>query len=178
MKISREQVAANRARILTAAGRLFRAHGIDNVSIAQIMGAAGLTHGGFYNHFSSKDALVVAVLRGQRASAEPLSADQAQAFAARYLSNQHRNDLAGGCDFAGLGSEAVRLPEVTRSAMTKRLNAQIDRLTPSAEGGDRQVAIANWATMVGAMLLSRISDDPALSEEILASARAGVRLQA
>jgi len=180
MKISREKVEANRARIVAEAGRLFRERGLEKVSVGEVMRAAGLTHGGFYNHFESKDALIAAAL-GDPQSPPPLPSPlEARAYADRYLSDAHRRNAGDGCDFAGLGSEAVRAAPAARHALTARLKAHIERFTPTAAGDTdaarRAAAISNWATMVGAMTLARLSDDAELSEEILTAARESLRL--
>src|ERR1700681_3074725 len=104
MKVTREQVAANRERIVEAAGTLFRKHGIDGVGVADIMKSAGLTHGGFYGHFASKDELAAQACEGAVAetvdtwtAAADQSPDQLGAFITSYLSARHRDDLGGGC---------------------------------------------------------------------------------
>jgi TetR/AcrR family transcriptional repressor of nem operon len=174
MKVTREQVAENRQKILAAAGRLFRARGFDSVTVAEIMQAAGLTHGGFYGHFRSKDDLIAQSLAHALASG-PV-ADDLAGYATRYLSPRHRDDLAGGCPVAALGAEAVRHSPEARAAMTAGLRRQIERLSRSAPGADqparRQAAIGIWAAMVGAVILARVSDDPRLADEVLVQTRA------
>src|SRR3954468_6934445 len=100
MRVTREQMAEHRQQILSAAGKLFRANGFEAVTVADVMKAAGLTHGGFYGHFKSKDDLIAQAL------AHALTADRGggdvAALAERYLSPRHRDDLAGGCSTAGL----------------------------------------------------------------------------
>ncbi|MFC7400027.1 TetR/AcrR family transcriptional regulator [Chelatococcus sp. GCM10030263] len=170
MKVSREQVAENRRRILEAAGRLFRERGFEAVTVADVMKAAGLTHGGFYGHFKSKDDLIAQTLASALTSSVPDEIDLA-GFAAGYLSARHCNDLAGGCPTAGLGAETIRQAPEARAAMTAGLRRQIELLSPSAPGGSaaekRRAAIGSWAAMVGAVILARMSDDPALSDEML-----------
>ncbi len=182
MKIRREQVEANRTRILDAAGRLFRERGLENVSLADVMRAAGLTHGGFYNHFDSKDALIAGALAHQPvgdwvgdAMTGPVSA-----YADAYLSTGHRDSPGTGCPYSCLGTEMPRTSEAVRHNLTENGKQQVERLGAESQGDTpqerRQAAIANWATMVGAMMLARIVDDEGFSSEILASARAGLRL--
>ena len=118
MRVSREQVAENRQKILEAAGRLFRAKGFEAVTVAEVMRAAGLTHGGFYGHFGSKDDLIAQTLAyaswpGRIASDLRAEIDLAR-YAASYLSPRHRDDLAGGCPTAALGAETD--PPVARGA--------------------------------------------------------------
>jgi TetR/AcrR family transcriptional regulator, transcriptional repressor for nem operon len=177
MKVSREQMSENRRKILEAAGRLFRAHGFEAVTVAQVMGAAGLTHGGFYGHFKSKDDLIAQTLAHVLASGSAADADLAR-YATAYLEPSHRDDLAGGCAVAALGGETIRQGGAARTAMTEGLKRQIDRFTPTAPGADeaeqRRAAIGSWAAMVGAVVLARMSDDPALADEVLAQTRAWI----
>lgn len=174
MKVSREQMAENRRRILEVASRLFRDKGFDAVSVAEVMKAAGLTHGGFYGHFASKDDLIAQTL------VHALAVDTSggggfRAFVDAYLAPRHRDNCAGGCPTAGLAA-AVRLQSpAARAAMTEGLRSQIDRIgkaLPELEEADRRrAAIGSWAAMVGAVILSRATDDPALSDEILEQTR-------
>jgi TetR/AcrR family transcriptional repressor of nem operon len=176
MKVSREQVAENRRTILEAASRLFRQRGYEAVTVADVMRAAGLTHGGFYGYFKSKEDLIANALAEALSSAPP-PGDLA-AYAAGYLSSAHRDDLGGGCPFAALAAETVRQPAEARAAMTAGLARQIERLSAGAAGADaakkRRAAIGAWAAMVGAMILARVSDDPALSDEVLDQTRAWI----
>jgi TetR/AcrR family transcriptional repressor of nem operon len=177
MKVSREQVAQNRRLILDAAARLFRERGFDDVTVAEVMSAAGLTHGGFYGHFASKDDLIAKalahVLAGGGAD-EPALAD----YALAYLTQRHRDEPATGCPVAALGAEAGRQSPAVRAAMTEGLKRQIERLSAGAPGESaaarRQAAIGSWAAMVGAMVLARFTDDPTLSGEVLAQTRAWI----
>jgi TetR/AcrR family transcriptional repressor of nem operon len=178
MKVSREQVAENRRNILAAAGRLFRERGFEAVTVAEVMKAAGLTHGGFYGHFRSKDDLIAQTLASALAPAgAPDELDLAR-FATGYLSSLHRDDLAGGCPTAGLGAEAIRQAPEARAAMTAGLRQQIDRLARNAPGATaaekRRAAMGSWAAMVGAVILARMSDDRQLSDEMLAQTRAWI----
>ncbi|MEJ0065132.1 MAG: helix-turn-helix domain-containing protein [Caulobacteraceae bacterium] len=100
MKVSREQVAASRKRILEAAGRLFRERGFEGVTVAEVMHAAGLTHGGFYGYFKSKDDLIVETLAELMSQGKAASRDLAD-FATAYLAPEHRDDWAGGCGGGG-----------------------------------------------------------------------------
>jgi TetR/AcrR family transcriptional repressor of nem operon len=176
MKVSREQVAENRRRILEAASRLFRARGFEAVTVAEVMQAAGLTHGGFYGHFRSKDELIAAAV-GQAVAASPEPRSLAD-YADAYLSPGHCRDLAGGCATAALATETARQTPQARAEMTAGLRQQLDALTAAAPGpaaGDRRrTAIGAWSAMVGALVLARMSDDPTLTEEILRETRAWI----
>jgi TetR/AcrR family transcriptional repressor of nem operon len=169
MRVTKEQMAEHRRRILEAAGRLFREKGFETVTVAEVMQAAGLTHGGFYGHFKSKDDLIAETLANIRVL-HPKGATLAD-YAAGYLSEGHRAEFAGGCSFAALGGDTVRQSPEARAAMTERLRRQIARLSAIAPGENeaekRRAAIAGWSAMVGALVLARISDDPALARELL-----------
>lgn len=176
MKVSREQVAEHRRKILEAAARLFCARGFEAVTVAEVMKAAGLTHGGFYGHFKSKDDLIAQTLAHVLA-AQAVEGDLAR-YAAGYLTPRHRDDAAEGCPVAGLGAETIRQAPQARAAMTTGLREQIERLTNAAPGANaaeaRQAAIGSWAAMVGGMILARLVDDPELSDEVLEQTRAWI----
>jgi TetR/AcrR family transcriptional repressor of nem operon len=184
MRVSREQMAENRERILDTAATLFRERGFDGVGVADVMKAVGLTHGGFYGHFSSKDDLAAqaigrAFVQSNQWAAEAKAAGpQAplQAIADRYLSPAHRNDAGHGCPVAALGCDVARLGGAARLAATEGVRAAIKGLSAIAPGEtaeDRRTgAIASYATLVGALVLCRMVDDEALSDEILAATKA------
>ncbi|MFT4172527.1 MAG: helix-turn-helix domain-containing protein [Rhodocyclaceae bacterium] len=177
MKVSREQFAENRQKILEAAGRLFREHGFDGVTVADVMKAAGLTHGGFYGHFKSKDDLIAQTLAHGVGQQEPPDMSLGD-YARHYLSSQHCYDAAGGCTVAGLGPDTVRQSPEARAAMTARLRLQIERLARAAPGATpaakRRNAIVGWAAMLGSLLMARVSDDAALADEIRDATRAWI----
>lgn len=168
MRVSREQMAQNREKILESAARLFRERGFDAVTVREVMEAAGLTHGGFYGHFASKDELVARTLEHVLARTKPTERDLGR-YAEAYLSDAHCRNLAEGCATAALGAETVRQGAEARAAMTAGIRQQIEHFSPSDDA--RRVAIGSWAAMVGALVLSRLSDDPALSKEILKETR-------
>lgn len=174
MKVSREQMAENRQRILEVASRLFREKGFEAVSVVEVMKAAGLTHGGFYGHFKSKDDLIRCSLDhaiGKRNGAT-LSL---RAYLDEYLSPRHRDNQAGGCPISGLAADTLRQTSDARAAVTDGVRMQIDWISEGIAEGDeahrRREAIATWAAMVGATILARVTTDPALSDEILRSTR-------
>src|SRR5215468_8712442 len=177
MRVTREQAAENRERIVDAAARLFREKGFDGVGVDAIMQAAGLTHGGFYRHFSSKDALAAeAVARGLAVNAGRQAAlASLQDVVSAYLSPQHRNDAGGGCMIAAVGCEMARQGKGVRRGLTAYVRDQIEQLARRIGGrggaARRQQAIATLAGLVGALVLARAVDDPAFSDEILAAAR-------
>ncbi|AZO64368.1 MAG: TetR family transcriptional regulator [Mesorhizobium sp.] len=177
MKVSREQMAENRRRILDVASRLFRDKGFDAVSVAEVMKAAGLTHGGFYGHFSSKDDLIAQTLAHVLALDAGGEGDL-RAYVDAYLSPRHRDNAAGGCPTAGLVAAIRHQTPAARSAMTEGLRSQIDRIgkaLPEFDAADRRrVAIGSWAAMVGAVIIARAIDDPTLSDEVLEQTRAWI----
>ena len=177
MKVSREQMVEHHRRILDVASRLFRDKGFEAVSVAEVMNAAGLTHGGFYGHFRSKDDLVAQTLAHVLA-VDSVGASNLRAFVDDYLSPQRRDDAAGGCPTAGLAADVRRQTPAARSAMTEGVRSQIDRISkalPELDAADsRRAAIGNWAAMVGAVILARAIDDPALSDEVLEQTRAWI----
>ena len=177
MKVSREQMAENRRRILDVASRLFRDKGFDAVSVAEVMKAAGLTHGGFYGHFSSKDDLIAQTLAHVLALDAGGGGDL-RAYVDAYLSPRHRDNAAGGCPTAGLAADIRHQTPAARAAMTEGLRSQINRVSealPGVSAADRRrAAIGSWTAMVGAVILARAIDDPALSDEVLEQTRAWI----
>lgn len=173
MRVTREQVQENRRRILEAAGRLFREKGFAAVTVAEVMEAAGLTHGGFYGHFASKEDLAAQALAQALAPAprEPGKAQDLAGFVAAYLSASHRDQPGSGCALAALGSEAARQPAPVRRAFTEGVEARLARMQEALPDRDRAAALAAISQLVGAVMLARAVDDPALSDEILAAGR-------
>jgi TetR/AcrR family transcriptional regulator, transcriptional repressor for nem operon len=186
MRVTREQMAEHRRKILESAGKLFRAKGFDAVTVADVMQAAGLTHGGFYGHFKSKDDLIAETVAHALAPKAALTAKadavDLAAFTKSYLSPRHRDDLAGGCPTAGLAAETIRQAPAARAAMTAGLRETIERMSRGAPGGTaaerRRAAIGSWSAMVGALVLARLSDDLDLSDEMLRETRAWLEQKA
>jgi TetR/AcrR family transcriptional repressor of nem operon len=186
MRVSRERATKNRERILDVAARLFRERGFDGVGVADLMKVAGLTHGGFYGHFASKEALMAQAC--SRALAESLDrwsrlADGAtegplSAIATSYLSAAHRDRPGDGCLLAALGADASRHGSPIRHAFTEGLRPLVDllaRLIPTRSGPlKREKALATLASLVGAIVLARAVDDPVLSDEILKAVSASL----
>ena len=177
MRVTREKAAENRARIVETASRLFREKGFDGVGLDAIMKESGLTHGGFYGHFASKEDLAAeAVMRALERGAERQSRfTELGGLVAGYLSERHRDDLGNGCALAALGGDMARRSDSVRRGPTAHVRLQLDRLTQLITGGTaasrRKRAIATLAGLVGALTLARAVDDPDLSNEILAAAR-------
>jgi len=184
VRVTREQAAANREKILEVAGALFRERGFDGIGVADIMKRAGLTHGGFYGHFASKDDLaaeITARVLGRSGWMERLTGTQRPSFSdlvRQYLSPRHRDDPGRGCLFAALGSDVVRQPRSVRRAFTEGLRLRVDALARLAPGRSaaarRQKSLATMAGLVGALILSRAVDDPKFSDEILEAAATSI----
>jgi TetR/AcrR family transcriptional repressor of nem operon len=187
MKVSREQAARNRERIVKTAAQRFRERGFEGIGVADLMKEAGLTHGGFYGHFSSKEDLIAEASDralmgslalftkvGERSPADPLSA-----IASAYLTSRHRDKPGEGCLLAALGSDVSRQGPTVRRAVTDHLRAAVDLLAKLVPGKSktarRQKAISTYATLVGTMVMARAVDDRALSQEILDAGLASVK---
>jgi TetR/AcrR family transcriptional repressor of nem operon len=184
MRVTREQAAANRQKILEVAGTLFRERGFDGTAVDDIMRGAGLTHGGFYGHFDSKDDLAAEtcarVISGEGWAAR-LTGTPHPSFGAvvrAYLSPRHRDEPGRGCLFAALGSDVVRQPRSVRRAFTEGLRSRVDalqRLLPGRSAAARhEQALATIAGLAGALMLARAVDDPKLSDDILKAAAAAL----
>lgn len=186
MKVTKEQAARNRERIVETAAKLFRERGFDGIGVADLMKAAGLTHGGFYVHFDSKEALLAEAagraLEGASGGWQALIAahgdDPLGAVARSYLSSAHRDNPGAGCAIAALGADMSRAGPAVRDAVTERTRAQLDLLAGAAPGASaeerRRNAIATYAAMIGGLVLARAVSEPALSEEILAAVAASL----
>jgi TetR/AcrR family transcriptional repressor of nem operon len=175
MRVSRERVAENRERIVTAAARLFRERGLSGVGVDALTQAAGLTHGSLYSQFGSKERLAAEALsHALTKSAERLSdARTLDEYASRYLSPAHRDRPGDGCVMAALSGEIPRQGATIRHCFTDAVRATTHRIASlepgGRDGGDEALAII--ATLVGALALARAVDDPDLSDRILAAAR-------
>jgi TetR/AcrR family transcriptional repressor of nem operon len=179
MKVSREQAAENRERIVQVAAKLFRERGFDGIGVADLMKAAGLTHGGFYGHFGSKEDL--AAEASDRALKDTLQywssvvdKNPDEAFSTlvnRYLSEGHRDTPGKGCLVAALGSDLGRQARPVRRVVTDGVQAfigQLMQLVPGkSKSARRRQALTDFAAMVGAVTIARAVDDPALSKGVL-----------
>jgi len=172
MKVSKEQVRENRLRIVETASELFRERGYDGVGVAELMSAAGLTHGGFYKHFGSKaDLLAEAMSCGFTQSAEKTEGVSREAFIEYYLSRQHRDDMGKGCVMSALGTDAARQSESIRETFAAGIERQIAIL--ESQNVTRAELINTFAQLVGALMLSRACPDGSgLADEILEVCRA------
>ncbi|WP_297908233.1 TetR/AcrR family transcriptional regulator [Thiomonas sp.] len=183
MKVSKEQAEKNRQEVIASAARLFRDRGFDGIGLSEVMQAAGLTHGGFYKNFDSKEDLVRqaaerALSRGRaRWTHEVAGArgDALASFVRGYLSPEHRDRVADGCAFVALGADAARRGDARlREIFEAEARGYLDLLDGilSAEPGEvtRDASIAILSTMVGGLLMARLMQDPALSARFLRAA--------
>ena len=179
MKVTRQQAEINRARVVKTAAQLFRERGFEGVGVADLMKAAGLTHGGFYAQFDSKQHLMAEACERaleeseqmwrealERAPKKPLTA-----IASYYLSRKHRDNPGAGCVVAALSIEAGRQGPTVRAAFTEAAKRFLEILTQAVPGRSakarRRQALTSLAAMVGAVALARTVSQASLSEEIL-----------
>ena len=183
MRKSKQEAAETRRRIVKAAAAKFRQNGIAGTGLSDLMAAAGLTHGGFYRHFDSKDQIVAEACT---AAVESLVAQLAASASGKsprrglktivenYLSAAHRDQPADGCPLAALGSEMARADQTTRAAATQAflklagvIASQFGKTRPEVA---KRRALVTAATMIGALTMSRIVTDSELSADILREA--------
>lgn len=177
MRVSKEKLAENRERILSAAAALIRERGISGVGVDALADAAGLTHGSIYSQFGSKDRLAVEALcfALEETAENAGKARDLKSYVARYLSRGHRDAPGNGCALAALGCEMPRSSKAVRSAFTTGVHRMTDYVSclinnvPKRRRDDEAVAIV--ATMVGALILARAVDDQELAERILEASR-------
>jgi TetR/AcrR family transcriptional regulator, transcriptional repressor for nem operon len=187
-RVSQAEALSHREQITDASARLFKERGLKGVSVADLMGAAGLTHGGFYGHFESKDALAgAAVARAfeqstqrwrRRVAAQPDAPAGRAAIVDRFLSPRSVKEVGLGCPSVSMASDVAREPAAApiRAAFLEGLEGLVRILADVQDGADasarRAAALADYATLAGAVLLARATEGAALSTELLAAARA------
>lgn len=187
MRRSQEEAAETRRKIVKVASRAWRRHGLEGIGIADLMKEAGLTHGGFYKHFSSKNAAVAEALAfafaessgtRDRLVAEAPPADRLRVFIETYLSEAHLARPDRGCALAALGAEGARAAPEIRAV----LDDAYERLAASAAAlltGDEAARLSRGRALVGAMvgtlIMARTLTDPAAASDLLARARADLR---
>lgn len=181
---TRQEKAASRERIVAATARRIREQGIERPAIAEIMREAGLTHGGFYKHFGSRDELIgEAVDRAMTDTAAGLretiggAEDPLAALAAAYLSAEHRDDAGTGCGLPALGADMPHAGDAAR----RRYDAQVDRylevleaLDGAADDEARRRAVVTLSAMVGGLLLARALGPTTASDDVLAAVQDAV----
>ncbi|WP_404290755.1 TetR/AcrR family transcriptional regulator [Microvirga sp. RSM25] len=182
MRVSREQADKNREHVIDVASRLFRERGFEGIGVADLMKEAGLTHGGFYGQFKSKEDLKIqasrrALSRNKDRWAKVLAetpSEKLSALARFYLSDAHRDRRGEGCALAALGGDAPRYGRELQAAFKDGIEGYLELLDGimSASSGEkrRDKTIVALSTMVGALVLSRAVGDEALSQKILSAA--------
>lgn len=182
--------AHTRQRILSEAARVMRETGTEGIGVAALMKRVGLTHGGFYAHFASREELVQEVLKqmfseaGSLASAEQVSEPRQRLadFIDTYLSESHRNSPAQGCPVAALVSEIAHLPEQTRSIFSQGVDALHDGLAQVLRELDHKdadaLASSMQAEMVGALALARACPDAKHASQLLQRSRDALKQRA
>lgn len=186
MRVTRAQAEANHATVIDVASREFREHGFDGIGLKDVMQAAGLTAGGFYKRFESKEDLMAKaaaraieqVAEQWRTKVEGDPSAGIDHLVDFYLSPRHRDERAGGCPLAALGADAFRKPPAVRDAFEAGILTHLemlDALSGKAADTPSDEAMATLAMMVGALSLSRMVNDPELSNRLLAAAAASVK---
>ena len=170
MRVSKQEMDKNHERIVAGAARLIRERGIENTSVADAMGEAGMKHGGFYRHFDTKEALVDAALRAafdqmislleaQFTEREPK--DARTAFRNFYISWQHLEQPGTGCPAAANGNDVARGPESLKASFARGIRRVILTLAKGFPGSHREkqnAAAREFAMLVGAVVIARASD--------------------
>ncbi|WP_416760006.1 TetR/AcrR family transcriptional regulator [Roseateles sp. So40a] len=185
MRITKAQAQANRAHVVETASELFRERGYDGVGVADLMAAAGFTHGGFYKQFGSKTDLIAESAACGIAQTVALTADgiSPAEFVRQYLSREHRDHRGTGCTMAALGGDAARQPDSVRAAFAAGIENLVTALSRcdgvGAESADasetRARVLAVLSHAVGAIVMSRACpDDSSLAEEFLTAARKAI----
>jgi TetR/AcrR family transcriptional regulator, transcriptional repressor for nem operon len=185
MRRSQEDKAASHERIVAAAAARIREAGTEQPGVAEIMRAAGLTHGGFYKHFGSRDELIVEAVEHAMTETESrvheltaAAEDPLAAWADAYLSVEHRDDPATGCAVVALGTDIHRVGGTAQEAYRAQVDRYIAHVQQLLEGDDettRRRATLTLSAMVGAMMIARALGPTPRSEEILRDVREAVR---
>lgn len=189
MRYSGEHKQETHRRILEEAARQFRERGLDAVSVADVMAGVGLTHGGFYAHFSSKDELIVEALRSIQSGfvgrmgpsrGDPTETDSpglrvVAEMVQRYLSADHCKRPDTGCVVAALGADAPRYSPATQQEVAERARGLAGAFAPYLQGGPGQTAdeqaIGVAATLLGGLILARLEGQSAAADRVLAACR-------
>ncbi|UGA46233.1 TetR/AcrR family transcriptional regulator [Bradyrhizobium quebecense] len=184
MRYSKEHKQETHARIVKKAATRLREKGAHGIGVADLMKDAGLTHGGFYAHFDSREALVIEAFnyamdraneRWRRVTAEVPPEKRLATIVDGYLSAVHRDDPGQGCAVPALGAEIARESLKTRKAFALKLDQMIDMITDQIQDVPRKTArkqaMATLATMLGTIVMSRIAGNGEMSDEILSAGR-------
>jgi len=182
-RVTTRSKEATHERIVETAARAIRRSGYDGTSVVDIMKEAGLTHGGFYAHFASREAMLAEAARRACAESAAIAADvvasvppeQALTYMLQaYLSRENLEQVERGCPLAALGSETVRQAPEVRRVTTRHIKEMVDlvaRQSPDwGQPGAHERALVTVATMVGTLLLARVVDEPTLSDSLRTAA--------
>jgi TetR/AcrR family transcriptional repressor of nem operon len=186
MRVSRAQAAENRQNVIDVASRLFREHGFDGIGLKDLMEGAGMTQGAFYKQFASKEDLAAQASARAMGCASRRWVDAAAAnpedplgaIIAFYLSTEHRDAKMEGCPLVALGGDAARQSADVKASFEAGIKAHVQflsRLLSNADEKPDGKAMAVLSTMVGAVTLSRVVNDPDLAQSILNAAAESVR---
>jgi TetR/AcrR family transcriptional repressor of nem operon len=186
MRYSKDHKAETHERIVKNASVRLRERGAASLGVAELMKEAGLTHGGFYAHFASRDALIGEAFahamdqtakRWRKRAELAREGKQLSSIVNGYLTAQHRDDVGNGCALPSLGAEVHRASPKTRKAVAAKLEEMIDVISeqmPSQTAkAARREAIATLSTMMGTMILARMAGTGEFSDEVLAAGRQG-----
>ncbi|MGY4478579.1 TetR/AcrR family transcriptional regulator [Bradyrhizobium sp. USDA 3364] len=187
MRYSKEHKQETHARIVKRAATRLRERGAHGIGVADLMKDAGLTHGGFYAHFDSREALVIEAFnyamdraneRWRKVTADVPPEKRLATIVDGYLSAVHRDDPGQGCAVPALGAEIARESPKTRKAFALKLDQMIDMITDQIQDVPRKAArkqaMATLATMLGTIVMSRIAGSGEMSDEILSAGREAV----
>jgi TetR/AcrR family transcriptional repressor of nem operon len=185
-RATKAEAQEHREQLIAAASRLFRERGVENVSVPELMAAIGMTHGGFYRHFSSKEELAATACA--HAFAEQVEGlhefartaeDPEQAFIDFYLSDPHRSDVANGCPLASLSGDIARTDadSQARASFTAGVRAFADGVEALDDDGTpehRSRSLARLSMLMGALALSRATEGDPISDEFIAAVRSAL----
>ena len=190
MRYDQNHKQETRGKVLKIAAKALREKGPDGVGVAKVMRSAGLTHGGFYAHFPSKDAFlaeslkeafVQAVERLEKTTDHLPPKEKLAAYIDFYVSASHRDSATGGCAIVALNSELPRQSKKFRAVFDAGVKRIVDRLSDWIEAiglpHPEQLAVSTFSAMVGAVALSRAVSDDKMSKELLSTARAGIKMR-
>jgi TetR/AcrR family transcriptional repressor of nem operon len=185
-RATKAQAQEHREQLIAAASQLFRERGVDNVSVPELMATTGMTHGGFYRHFSSKEELAsIACAHAFEEQVEGLhefartAPDPEQAFIDFYLSDPHRSDVANGCPLASLSGDIARTDadSPARASFIAGVRAFADGVEALDDDGTpehRARSLARLSMLMGALALSRATEGDPISDEFIAAVRAAL----
>jgi TetR/AcrR family transcriptional repressor of nem operon len=189
MRYSENRKDETHAKLVKIAGRALRENGPEGVAVADVMKEAGLTHGGFYAHFKSKDALLVEALESVFASSKRKFLRAVEGLPPRhalatyidfYVSPRHRDDRGNGCPITALNSDLPRQSKAVRAAFDGGVKSLVEGLEQriresGIEGDAHALAASVISAMAGAVAISRAVTDPVLSDQMLATARESIK---